>query len=169
MRLCNTAASCCSLGECSIKLMSLAAFGLVVLGSTVALAQTATNADGTPRQRPIGSDISGRPATKPSTAPTTVAPKPNVAPVAKPAPQPVTQPAPNRPIVVTQPPHHQWSQGRHPYGKRHHGECQEKAFRLHSYERRAAEDGRISRSERATIRSLQHDLDRSCGRFRWNH
>lgn len=54
----------------------------------------------------------------------------------------------------------------HPYAQRHHHSCQEKAFRLHQYERRAARDGRISHSEREVIRALQHDLNRSCGGFR---
>ena len=157
-----------------MKLASLAAVSFVVLGTAMALAQTATNPDGTPRQRPASTDASkaGKsttttksPATTP--APAAAAPKPTATPAAapaKPAPPPVTA----KPIVQSQPPHTTWKGDDHPYAKHRHNECQEKAFRLHNYERRAAEDGRITRSERATIRSLQHDLDRSCGRFRWN-
>ena len=54
----------------------------------------------------------------------------------------------------------------HPYAARHHGVCQQKAVRLHDYERRAARDGRIDRRERITIAALQRDLDRTCGRYR---
>jgi hypothetical protein len=46
--------------------------------------------------------------------------------------------------------------GYHPY----------EAQRLHDFERRAARDGRIDRSERQIIRDLERDLDRSCGRYR---
>jgi hypothetical protein len=55
----------------------------------------------------------------------------------------------------------------HPYAQRHHSVCQEKAIRLHTYEQRALRnDGRLDRRERETIRSLQNDLDRTCGRYR---
>ena len=60
-----------------------------------------------------------------------------------------------------------WSRAEHPYAQHHHSICQEKAIRLHDYERRAASDGRIDRHERHTIQALQHDLDRTCGRYRW--
>lgn len=53
-----------------------------------------------------------------------------------------------------------------PYAERHHSVCQEKAFRLHNYERRAASDGRIDRRERETIRALERDLARTCGGYR---
>ncbi len=137
----------------------------MVLGTCAASAQTAANTDGTVRQRPANTDASktGKSGTTGRTSQQT-----QVTPVAKPAPQPVaTTPAP-KPVVVVQPPRETWSRGAHPYARQHHGECQEKAFRLHRFERRAAEDGRISRSERAAIRDLQRDLDRTCGRFRWN-
>jgi hypothetical protein len=54
----------------------------------------------------------------------------------------------------------------HPYQARHHDGCQSKAIRLHDYERRSARDGVITFNERRTIRDLQRDLDRSCGRYR---
>ena len=59
-----------------------------------------------------------------------------------------------------------YTRGTHPYEARHHRVCQEKAIRLHGYERRAASDGRVSHREREIIRSLQRDLDRTCGRYR---
>lgn len=59
-----------------------------------------------------------------------------------------------------------WSRGNHPYAERHHATCQDKAFRLHNYERRSGRDGHIDRRERMTIEALRRDLDRSCGRFR---
>jgi hypothetical protein len=58
-----------------------------------------------------------------------------------------------------------WSSA-YPYARHHHHVCQQKAIRLHQYERRAARDGRISHSERDVIRALQRDLDRTCGGFR---
>lgn len=60
-----------------------------------------------------------------------------------------------------------WSRGSHPYAERHHRTCQEKAWRLHGFERRAASDGVITPRERAIMRELRWDLDRTCGRFRW--
>ena len=51
---------------------------------------------------------------------------------------------------------------------RSHDWCLDKARRLHDYERRAAGDGHLSRGERVTIAALRADLDRSCGRGRWN-
>ena len=54
----------------------------------------------------------------------------------------------------------------HPYEMRHHAVCQQKAIRLHDYERRAARDGRIDHRERETIRALERDLDATCGRYR---
>jgi hypothetical protein len=60
-------------------------------------------------------------------------------------------------------PHHR---DHHPYEARHHNVCQQKAIRLHDYERRAARDGRIDRRERETIRALERDLDSTCGRYR---
>ena len=60
-------------------------------------------------------------------------------------------------------PHHR---DHHPYHARHHSTCQEKAIRLHSYERRAGRDGHIDRHERHVIHELQRDLDRTCGRYR---
>ena len=60
-----------------------------------------------------------------------------------------------------------WDRVEHPYAQSRRSDCQAKAIRLHDYERRAARDGRIDRHERETIRALERDLDRSCGRFRW--
>ena len=56
----------------------------------------------------------------------------------------------------------------HPYPMRVHNVCQEKAHRLHEYEKHAAADGRIDRRERETIRLLQRDLDRTCRRYRFH-
>ena len=60
-----------------------------------------------------------------------------------------------------------WSRDHHPYHERHHSLCQAKAIDLNRYERRATSDGRLSRSERAIMRDLERDLDRTCGRYRW--
>ena len=61
-----------------------------------------------------------------------------------------------------------WNRGRYPYEERHHSVCQEKAHRLHAFERRAASDGRISHREREIMHELARDLDRTCGRYRWH-
>lgn len=61
-----------------------------------------------------------------------------------------------------------WEKGRFPYARERHNVCVDKARRLHDFERRASADGRLSRSERSTMAVLQRDLDRTCGRFRWN-
>lgn len=60
-----------------------------------------------------------------------------------------------------------WARDSHPYAQRHHRVCQDKAFRLHDFERRAARDGHVSFRERRIMRELRYDLDRTCGRFRW--
>lgn len=60
-----------------------------------------------------------------------------------------------------------WIKGRYPYAQRHHKVCQAKAHRLHAFEARAARDGRISRSERATMRVLERDLNATCGGYRF--
>lgn len=59
-----------------------------------------------------------------------------------------------------------WQRGVHPYEARHHSVCQDKAQRLHSYERRAASDGRLSWRERRIVDSLRSDLRRTCGGWR---
>jgi len=59
-----------------------------------------------------------------------------------------------------------WVEGRYPYARHHHSVCQDKAARLHAFERRAASDGRITRREREIMHDLQRDLDRTCGGFR---
>jgi hypothetical protein len=59
-----------------------------------------------------------------------------------------------------------WNREHHPYAQRHHHACQDKAARLHQYERRSARDGIITPSERRTIRALESDLARTCGGFR---
>ena len=136
----------------------------------MALAQTATNPDGTPRQRPTATDATKTGKSGAATKSVTTTPAPKTTPTPAPTPPKATPPpVTSKPVVLTQPPRKDWAKDDHPYAKHRHGECQEKSFRLHNFERRAAEDGRISRSERATIRALQQDLDRSCGRFRWNH
>jgi hypothetical protein len=60
-----------------------------------------------------------------------------------------------------------WSTDRHSYPRSRHRECHQKAHNLHSYERHAADDGFLSPRERMTIRTLQRDLDRTCGGHRW--
>ena len=55
----------------------------------------------------------------------------------------------------------------YPYATRNHDFCQDKARRLHDFERRAASDGRIDRREQRTIEALRRDLRRTCGGFRW--
>lgn len=61
-----------------------------------------------------------------------------------------------------------WNRSVHPYEQRHHNVCQEKAHRLHDFERRAASDGRLDRRERRIIEDLRIDLGRTCGGFRHN-
>ena len=61
----------------------------------------------------------------------------------------------------------EWSREHHPYAREHHGVCREKAERLHRFEHRARADGRITGEERHTIEALKHDLDRTCGGYRW--
>ena len=61
-----------------------------------------------------------------------------------------------------------YAKERFPYEARHHEICQQKARRLHDYERRAASDGRIDHRERETIRALKRDLDATCGRYRYH-
>lgn len=65
------------------------------------------------------------------------------------------------------PPPAPWSKGAFPYAERNHRVCMDKAWRLRSYERAAAADGRFSFRERRIMESLRRDLDRTCGRFRW--
>jgi hypothetical protein len=60
-----------------------------------------------------------------------------------------------------------WRRDAYPYAERQHAMCQDKAFRLWNYERRATRDYVLTRRERETIRALQYDLDRTCGRYRW--
>jgi hypothetical protein len=60
-----------------------------------------------------------------------------------------------------------WRQSDHPYAERRHKICQEKAWRLRDFDRRAAADGRLSWRERRIHDSLRADLDRTCGGFRW--
>ena len=60
-----------------------------------------------------------------------------------------------------------WRRDEHPYAERRHHICQEKARRLHDFDRRAAADGRIDRREREIHNRLRADLDRTCGGFRW--
>ncbi len=57
--------------------------------------------------------------------------------------------------------------GQYPYEARHHRVCEEKAFRLHQFERRAAFDGRVDRRERRIIEDLERDLRVTCGGHRF--
>jgi hypothetical protein len=59
-----------------------------------------------------------------------------------------------------------WNREHHPYERRHHNVCLDKAARLHQLERRSARDGIITPSERRTIRARESDLARTCGGFR---
>ena len=54
-----------------------------------------------------------------------------------------------------------------PYAQKHHSVCQTKSRSLATYERRAKSDGRLSLRERATMRSLERDLARTCGGYRY--
>lgn len=76
-------------------------------------------------------------------------------------------PRPNRPCVIPPapplPPHTNIFN----YNKRNHRVCQQKAWQLHSYERCAASDGRLSPREQRIIVELKRDLDRTCGGWRW--
>jgi hypothetical protein len=60
-----------------------------------------------------------------------------------------------------------YSRNAFPYAQKYHSVCQQKSHRLHDFERRAASDGRISRSERATMAGLKRDLARTCGGYRF--
>jgi hypothetical protein len=64
------------------------------------------------------------------------------------------------------PPAPGYDRGIHPYEGRHHRSCQEKSWRLHQFERRAAADGRLDRRERAIIADLERDLRITCGGHR---
>jgi hypothetical protein len=66
-----------------------------------------------------------------------------------------------------QPPPPRYERNAFPYEARRHDICQRKAWRLNQFERAAAADGRLSRSERREIADLQVDLDRTCGKFRY--
>jgi hypothetical protein len=60
-----------------------------------------------------------------------------------------------------------YTPGQHSYERRHHRECEDKAIRLHQFERRAASDGRIDRRERAIMADLERDLRITCGGHRY--
>ena len=61
-----------------------------------------------------------------------------------------------------------YSRTEFPYAQKYHTVCQEKAHRLFEFEKRAGADGRISVSERGTMRSLERDLARTCGGYRFH-
>ena len=82
----------------------------------------------------------------------------------RPAPPPPTQQRVYVPVPPPPPP--RYIAAEHPYPQRYHNICQEKAHRLADYQRHAAADGYISPRERATIRILERDLNRTCGRYR---
>lgn len=142
-----------------MKKIILAATALMLAGSFAAEAQRATNPDGTPAVRSgAGTRFGGG---KPAAS--TPAPAPVV--IVKPAPAP----APVKVFVpVAAPPVVAWNRGEHRYSQRNHRVCQEKAHRLHSFERHAADDGYLSGRERRTIAALKSDLARTCGGHRWN-
>jgi hypothetical protein len=83
----------------------------------------------------------------------------------QPAPAPVIVKKVFVPVVVPSVP--TWNKSEHRYSERRHGMCQEKAHRLHSYERHAADDGYLSGRERRNIDALKRDLATSCGGHRW--
>ncbi len=64
------------------------------------------------------------------------------------------------PVVVGQPP--SWRHGRA------YNWCQARAQRLHEFEFRMQQDGRVSRDEARIARSLRADLAANCGGGRWN-
>lgn len=69
------------------------------------------------------------------------------------------------PVVVTPGPSYGPPPGwRH---RRAYDWCQAKAARLHEFEFRAQQDGRVSRDEMRISRSLRADLANSCGGGRW--
>ncbi len=70
-------------------------------------------------------------------------------------------------VYTAPPPPPSWRRDIHPYDRRHHDSCQRKAHRLNWFERRASSDGRLSWWERRELASLQRDLNRTCGGFRW--
>ena len=78
-----------------------------------------------------------------------------------------TAPPPAPRFDTGPPPPPAWRQGFHPYARQHHGDCHRKAWRLHRFEAYARSDGRLSKDERRLIEGLRHDLDRTCGRYRW--
>jgi hypothetical protein len=131
-----------------MKTVVLAATALLLAGSFTAEAQRPTNPDGTPANR------SGTSSRQPTAPAVVVAPRP------APPPVKVFVPVPVPPAV-------RYNKSEHRYSQRHHGVCQEKAHRLHSFERHAADDGYLSGRERRTIAALKSDLDRTCGGHRW--
>jgi hypothetical protein len=57
--------------------------------------------------------------------------------------------------------------GQHSYERRHHRVCEDKAIRLHQFERRAGADGRIDRREARIMEELRRDLRITCGGHRY--
>lgn len=70
-------------------------------------------------------------------------------------------------VYTAPPPAPVWRRDLHPYDRRHHETCYRKAHRLNWFERRASADGRLSWWERRELASLQRDLNRTCGGYRW--
>lgn len=60
-----------------------------------------------------------------------------------------------------------WTRQHHPYEQRHHGFCHRKAWELRHYEQYAQADGRYTKGERRITEQLRHDLQRTCGGYRW--
>lgn len=59
-----------------------------------------------------------------------------------------------------------WTKEAYPYAKKYHSACQDKVGRLRAFEARARADGKLTQRERDTMRTLERDLDRTCGRYR---
>ncbi|MFM2422460.1 MAG: hypothetical protein RL291_990 [Pseudomonadota bacterium] len=75
----------------------------------------------------------------------------------------------SRPVIAYAPPPPPpvWSRSAYPYEQRFHSTCQQKAWRLRWYERRASADGVFTYREQAELRGLRRDLRVTCGGWRW--
>lgn len=122
-------------------------------------------------QRPNVTRQGPPPVARPQPGPTyRPAPPPPISrpvPGYRPPPPPVARPRP--PVIIYTPPPSLplWRPGFHPYEARYHDTCQRKAWRLRWFERRAADDGYLSWSERQELSALRRDLRRTCGDWRW--
>jgi hypothetical protein len=160
--------------------------GLLMLGVASAVAQAPDVTSGGERRRPDGEFR--RPQTQPQPQrPTTQPTQPTVRvqPTTRPQPpppvvrvQPTYRPEPPRvvrerpsyrpPVVFVPAPSYQtWNRSSYPYEARYHDSCQQKAWRLRWFERRASEDGVLTWREQNELRGLRRDLRRTCGDHRW--